>query len=103
MSDPTTRRDPLIDRVQGTQRAERARQYAAALERAARQLGVRSTVDLHVLPGAGHDFTSCALAGLLDLMLPRAATDVNSRNSSEASIRDAQTLRLVREAASLAA
>lgn len=103
VSDPTTRRDALIDRVQGTQRAERARQYAAALERAARQLGVRSTVDLHVLPGAGHDFTSCALAGLLDLMLPRAATDVNSRHSSEASVRDAQTLRLVRETASLAA
>lgn len=71
--DGTTRRDPSLDALQGTDRVERARRYVAAVVAAGEQLGQRTNTRLEVLPGAGHDFSACAGRGLVRLMLPAMA------------------------------
>ena len=71
-ADASTRSDPLIDSLQGSHRLDRARSYAQALDRAAKELGVRTCITLRTLPEANHDFKSCADAGLANLMLDSA-------------------------------
>lgn len=70
VSDTTTRRDPVLDQVQGTNRVERALRYVSALGDAARALNQRTDIRVEMLPDAGHDFAACAKRGLVPLMLP---------------------------------
>jgi dienelactone hydrolase len=73
VADATTRREPVLDLIQGTHRLERARRYVEAIVEAGGLLNQRTDIRLAVLPGAGHDFADCAARGLIPLMLPSAA------------------------------
>lgn len=73
-SDALTRRDPLLDALQGTHRLERARRWVQALHSAAAARGIQAAAQLHVLPQAGHDFEQCMRSGALaQLALPAPA------------------------------
>ena len=50
------RRNPSVDRQQGTTRVERAVRWTAAMRRAADSLGVKPLVTLERVPGIGHSF-----------------------------------------------
>jgi len=72
--DPAMRSAPAIDAQQGRSRLERARRWTGALIAAAATRGLPAPkVSFTVLPGAGHDFTACARAGLVGLTLGRFA------------------------------
>jgi dienelactone hydrolase len=70
VADATTRREPLLDLVQGTHRVERAQRYVAAITEAGVLMNQRTDIRLDVLAGAGHDFAECAGRGLARLLLP---------------------------------
>jgi pimeloyl-ACP methyl ester carboxylesterase len=72
--DPSLRMSPELDALQGPNRLERARRYAAQFEAAARAMGIRPDIALTVLPGCRHDVTDCARAGgLADRVVQGAA------------------------------
>ncbi|MGF1554474.1 MAG: alpha/beta fold hydrolase [Paracoccaceae bacterium] len=66
VSDPNTRRGPLLDAQQGTHRLERAHRWARALREAAGRRGIAADVSVEVLAGCGHDFADCVVTGGLD-------------------------------------
>lgn len=67
--DAALRKSPQLDRLQGTNRLERATNYVEEFRRAAERLQVKPDIELSVLPGSGHDFTECArIGGLSDKM-----------------------------------
>jgi pimeloyl-ACP methyl ester carboxylesterase len=61
--DPSLRAKPAVDIRQGADRLERARRWQAALEAAARRLGVKAPLQLATLPQSGHDFEECVEKG----------------------------------------
>ncbi len=68
--DPAMRASPALDAAQGGDRVSRARAWVAALRAMAARRGIPDPrLSLTVLPGAGHDFSACAEAGLVDLTL----------------------------------
>jgi pimeloyl-ACP methyl ester carboxylesterase len=68
--DANTRSGPAIDAQQGADRLTRARRWSAAIRDAAERFGLPPRVSLTVLPGCGHNFQTCADAGLDRLILP---------------------------------
>ncbi len=56
-SGPTLRRDPLLDRIQGVDRLQRATRWAQAMNQAARSRGLAPPVGVRRLPGAAHSFS----------------------------------------------
>ncbi|XVJ69308.1 MAG: hypothetical protein HEQ39_06405 [Rhizobacter sp.] len=63
--DPLTRDNDLLNHQQGTHRLERATRWSAALRECAAQRGLKASINLHVLPQAGHDFRQCMRSGLV--------------------------------------
>jgi poly(3-hydroxybutyrate) depolymerase len=57
------RTGPMVDAMQGTNRVERARRWAEAMNREAARRGLPPPVELHVLPSAGHRFADMAMRG----------------------------------------
>lgn len=71
--DELTRSNAALDVQQGKTRLDRARNWVAALERAAAGMGVPCASVLEVLPACGHDLRECLQAGALpDLFLAAA-------------------------------
>jgi dienelactone hydrolase len=54
--DSSLNREPIVDTTQGQTRLERAHRWIEAMNDAADKLGLRSSSEMRVLPGAGHDF-----------------------------------------------
>lgn len=98
-ADDSTRREPVLDAVQGTDRLERARRYAAALAEAGVQMNQRPSVRLHVLPRAGHDFSACARRGLARLMLeaPEATGPETAQPGPALQVAEPDTVRALRQ------
>lgn len=72
-SDTYLREDPELNSLQGTNRLERARRWAAAVREQAAQRDIEARVSLEVLPRAGHDFLAChRKAGLAWRVVARA-------------------------------
>jgi pimeloyl-ACP methyl ester carboxylesterase len=72
--DTYLRDDPRINAVQGSNRLERARRWAAAVREQAARRSIAARVSLQALPRAGHDFLAChRKAGLADLAMAHAA------------------------------
>lgn len=90
VADATTRREPVLDLVQGTHRLERARRYVEAIVEAGGLLNQQTRIQLAVLPGAGHDFADCAARGLVPLMLPSSA---EAREAAPAATRHGSRVR----------
>ena len=68
--DANTRSNPAVDAQQGRNRLERAQRWVSVVRRIAQEYSIEPQVKLHVLPGCGHDFRSCARqGGLLDHVL----------------------------------
>lgn len=63
--DPSLNRRTAIDRLQGSNRLERARRWVRALEKMAAAQNRASQVELRILPGADHDVLQSADPGLL--------------------------------------
>lgn len=61
--DAHLRDEPQLATLQGVHRLERARNWAAAVRAAAQARGIRNTLEVAVLPKAGHDFGSCDRKG----------------------------------------
>lgn len=59
VADRLLRNEPGLVERQGAHRLERARRWAGAVRTAAQARGLRQPAPVHLLPGAGHDFTSC--------------------------------------------
>ena len=59
VADRLLRNEPGLVERQGAHRLERARRWAGAVRAAAQARGLQQPAPLHLLPGAGHDFTSC--------------------------------------------
>lgn len=57
--DAYLREAPELNRLQGTNRLERARRWAAAVRAQAEQRDIEARVSLELLPRAGHDFLAC--------------------------------------------
>jgi pimeloyl-ACP methyl ester carboxylesterase len=72
VGDKRTRRGPMIDRQQGTNRLERAQRWTEAVQHAARAHGLAEpAIDFVALPESGHDFTECvSRGGLMDMVFP---------------------------------
>jgi pimeloyl-ACP methyl ester carboxylesterase len=71
--DAHLREDPELNSVQGTNRLERARRWAAAIREQAAQRDIEACVSLEVLPRAGHDFLAChRKAGLAERAMAHA-------------------------------
>lgn len=64
--DANLRQDPFTDSQQGVHRIERAARWAKQVETLAHDHGCTSQVRFELLPGAGHDFMECMVAGLGD-------------------------------------
>lgn len=72
-SDTYLREEPALNSLQGPNRLERARRWAAAVREQAQQRDIEACVSLEVLPHAGHDFLACQRkAGLADLAVAHA-------------------------------
>jgi pimeloyl-ACP methyl ester carboxylesterase len=57
------RRNPRVDRQQGTTRIERAQRWTAAMRRAAESRGLEPLVTCELVPGVGHSFRRFVEAG----------------------------------------
>ncbi|HXI86653.1 MAG TPA: hypothetical protein VNH64_04305 [Parvularculaceae bacterium] len=62
--DPALRRSRRLDREQGRDRVERARNWTRAVNHAAEAKGARAPAAFVALPSVGHSFSDCADAGL---------------------------------------
>lgn len=72
--DAYLRDDPALNALQGPDRLERARRWAAAVREQAAHRGISARVSLDTLPRAGHDFLAChRRAGLADRAMAHAA------------------------------
>jgi pimeloyl-ACP methyl ester carboxylesterase len=73
-ADTYLRDDPALNALQGPNRLERARRWAAALRELAARRHIQARVSMDALPGAGHDFLAChRKAGLANLAVAHAA------------------------------
>jgi pimeloyl-ACP methyl ester carboxylesterase len=63
--DPNTRTGKVIDRQQGRNRMERAKNWVHAINGVAAAYGQQPKVKLTVLKGCGHDFRACVRQGKL--------------------------------------
>lgn len=66
--DQALRKHPLIETAQGTHRLARGRRYAAALQEAAQARSLTSRTTFTELPDCAHSFSTCAQAGLAELV-----------------------------------
>ena len=66
--DENLRRSRALDRVQGRNRVERARQWVHAMRKAAEAREMPPRVELALLQGAGHSFEDSMKAGLGELV-----------------------------------
>ena len=61
--DANTRSGRKIDKQQGRNRLQRARNWVTALQSVARELGIQSKIGLHELEGCGHHLKDCIVKG----------------------------------------
>lgn len=81
-SDTHLREDPALNSLQGPNRLERARRWAAAVREQGARRGVEARVSLDVLPLAGHDFLAChRKAGLAMRALAHAGQALRGREA----------------------
>lgn len=67
--DAALRTNPMVDRLQGTHRMERAERYVNALNEQQLRLGLSATSRLNVLADCDHSFSACAERGSLALLV----------------------------------
>jgi pimeloyl-ACP methyl ester carboxylesterase len=67
--DRNTRSEEKINTQQGRDRLTRARRWVEALREAARTENIPDRVDFGTILGCGHDFVTCAQAGLAEVFL----------------------------------
>ncbi len=63
--DPNTRTGREIDKQQGRNRLQRARNWVNTLRSAANKLNIQSQISLHELQGCGHSLNDCVVYGNL--------------------------------------
>ncbi|MEO0751693.1 MAG: hypothetical protein AAFY25_07810 [Pseudomonadota bacterium] len=69
--DDALRKGPVLDTIQGRNRLARARSYIAALCGAAEARSISPNMDFTELPGCAHEFSTCAQAGMTELVCTR--------------------------------
>lgn len=77
--DANTRSGRKIDKQQGRNRLERARNWVTALKSVARELGIQSKIGLHELEGCGHHLKDCIVKGDLVRHLFNNRLDIDLR------------------------
>lgn len=80
-ADRQLRRRRRLDEQQGETRVERAGRWVRAMEQAAHDRALPSRVSFQIIPGVGHCFSRCMVAGLGDVAL-RFLTAVRARSGS---------------------
>jgi len=66
--DAALRKSPALDALQGPHRLARARCFSRSFDGAARASGLSPDVRFRTLPGSAHSLSSCAAAGLPELV-----------------------------------
>jgi len=85
------RRSPRLDRQQGSTRLERAMRFVDEMKAAARELGIESAQELHILAGSNHSFAhGVERGGLAEL----AFNFLFDRETSSASAQSTKQLAL---------
>ncbi|WP_150910664.1 alpha/beta hydrolase [Marinobacter halotolerans] len=77
LTDSSLRREPLLNRIQGDTRYERAERYVSLITHYQLEMGLPGNAHLEVLEGCGHDFSQCCNQGG---MLSRIAATSSNRD-----------------------
>lgn len=75
LQDPNLRSGPDINRQQGNNRIERARNWAEALRTTAGSRGIESNISFTILDGCAHNFRRCVEVGRLDARIGGLSQD----------------------------